>query len=263
MQSGIILFILIFISVSAGATAVEQPCSRNFDVGVADYPPVFMREKGRRVGIGVDIGKELFRRTGCNFAVVEFTRPVAITRMRQGRMDLFLLVGSEYEFNEMATFVKITEAERSLTYLTSLKKSFPSVESLLADKKMRVGVMIGSHSTWTPEELATLNAEGRAVGAPNPEGLFKMLKAGRVQAVLFPTATTLYYLNKLKMTSIVTRLPDPVHSSSVGYVYSNRRLAPKEIEMITKHMEAMRADGTLKKIFDKYFESNSPVFRTQ
>ncbi|MEK2690250.1 substrate-binding periplasmic protein [Bdellovibrio sp. GT3] len=261
MQAWIILCILFFASVSADATAVEEPCARNFEVGVADYAPVFMREKGKRLGIGLDISKELSRRTGCNYSVTEYTRPAALSRMRQGRMDLFLLAGSQHEFEGIGTFVVLSDAERSLTYLNSLNKSYLNIESFLADKKMRVGVMIGSHSTWTPEELAVLNAEGRAVGAPNPEGLFKMLKAGRVQAVLFPTATTLYYLNRLKMTSLVTRLPDTKTNSPVGYVYSQRRLTPKEVEMLTKHLEAMRVDGTLKRIFDHYYESNSPVLR--
>ncbi|WP_413577612.1 substrate-binding periplasmic protein [Bdellovibrio sp. HCB290] len=256
-----IFCLVIWTSFDAGAAAGNEPCSRTFEVGLADYAPIYLREKGRLGGIGIEVSRELSRRTGCSFIETEYTRPAAISRMRQGRMDLFFLAGSKFEFENVGVFMPLYEAERSLTYLRSLKKNYVSVQDFLNDKKMRVGVMIGSHSAWTPEELALLNAEGRTVGAPNPEGLFRMLKSGRVQAVLFSTATSLYYIDKLKIAEISTRLPDQKVKSQVGYVYSTRRMSPQEVELINRNMRAMETDGTLKKIYSKHLTPKSVEFR--
>ncbi|WP_413586660.1 substrate-binding periplasmic protein [Bdellovibrio sp. HCB274] len=261
MHSILFLCLVFLVSFDVRAAAGNEPCSRTYEVGFSDYAPIFIREKGQRSGIAIDLARELSRRTGCIFSENEFTRPAAISRMRQGKMDLFFMAGSKFEFDNIGVFVPLYEAERSLTYLRSLKKNYDSIQDLLNDKKMRVGVMIGSHSMWTPEELASLNAEGRTVGAPNPEGLFRMLKNGRVQAVLFSTGTTLYYIDKLKMTGITERLVDRKTKTQVGYVYSTRRMSSRDVELITGTMKVMEADGTLKKIYSKYLTPNSVEFR--
>jgi ABC-type amino acid transport substrate-binding protein len=245
----------------AFASAGAEPCNRRFDVGLANYAPVAYRENGKMKGIGHEITRELAKRTGCVFSENEYPRPSAISQMKQGRLDLFLLTGSVLEFENFGGFVPLYETERSLTILESANGKHHTIADVMKDKTIKFGVMIGSQTSLTKEEYRQLIDEDRTIGAPGPDGLFQMLKSGRVQAIMFTSATTKYYLKKYNLWKLVRRFPDPKVVTTVGYVYSKRRMSERDIDLIAKTMSSLKADGTLSRIFTSHYDPGEAELR--
>lgn len=232
----------------AFAAAAVEACTRRFEVGLADYVPVFFREDGKVKGIGHEFARELAARTGCVFVETAYARPAAISYMKSGRLDLFFFSASAFEFEPFGSFVPILEAKRSMTVLNSIQDKHSNIEDYIKDKSIKFGVVIGSQSSFTKQEYDLLMSQGRTVAVPAPDGLFRMLKSKRVQAVMFPSVTTAYYVRINNLEKLTKSIEDPKNKSIVGYIYSNRRMSKNDLELIEGALSEMRKDGTLEKL---------------
>ncbi|UYL07294.1 transporter substrate-binding domain-containing protein [Bdellovibrio sp. SKB1291214] len=230
------------------AFAATEKCTRRFEVGLANYVPTYYREDGQVKGIGHEFAQELARRTGCTFIETVYARPSAISQMKLGRLDLFFFTASLFEFEGSANFVPILEAKRALKVLSSIESKHPNIDDFIKDKSIKFGVMIGSQSSFTKEEYDLLISEERTIGVPDPDGLFRMLKAKRVQAVMFPSMSTKYYVQVNGLEKLTKSIDDPDKKSVVGYVYSNRRMSKSDVSKIEEAVKDMKADGTLNKL---------------
>jgi ABC-type amino acid transport substrate-binding protein len=232
----------------AFAAPVGGACTRRFEVGVADYVPIFYREDGKAKGIGHEFARELERRTGCSFVETEYARPAAISQMKLGRLDLFFFSASLFEFESIGSFVPIFETKRSLTVLNSIQDKHQNIEDYIKDKSIKFGVVIGSQSSFTKGEYDLLISQERTIGVPSPDGLFRLIKTKRVQAVMFPSITTKYFVKINKLENLTKELEDPKNKSLVGYIYSNRRMSKSDLALVQDALKEMKADGTMDKL---------------
>ena len=247
-----LLFLMIPACFLWAHTTERQTCDRKFVVGLNNYAPFAFRENGKLQGLAHDIVNDLAKNTSCQFLEEEVPRPSSVEELKRGHLDIVMLVIKGNEYGSSGNFQGLYTTTRRLTVLTSNYDPKKTVSDYLADRKVKFAQLIGTKTVWSEEEQRRLLLAGRIIGVPDPEGAFRLLKQGRVQAVLFSFFLTEYYLKKMKLEGKVVSIKDSEVPAEVGVYYSKRRLNSDEEKMLRQALEKIKADGSLHDILVKY-----------
>ena len=107
----------------------------------------------------------------------------------------------------------------------------------------------GDYDAW----LDKLRAQGRVFDAPDFRTVVRLLKIGRVQAVLALPTSWVPVLEQEGMTSDVHVLDwSPKGSVPHGLILSRERVPLATVERFAKAIQEMREDGTLLAIFKRH-----------
>lgn len=230
----------------------SKSCERRFLVGLNNYEPLVWREGGELKGLAHDIITVFKQRTGCQYIELELPRPSALDRLKHDRVDMLVLMvqGSEYEMG--GHFLPFYNSHRELTVAKSAYVKGKKIEDYIADEKIKFAYMIGSRTVITEKEEERLLKSSRLIGTPSPEGAFRLLEEGRVQALLFSSLITSHYLKKMNMSKKIERVVDRSHKVPIGLYLSKRRVSKAEKEKFEKIMAEMKKDGSFLRIFSQY-----------
>lgn len=234
------------------ARPAERPvCERKFVVGLNDFAPFAYRENGKLQGLAHDLVAELKVRTHCVFQENEISRPTAVEDLKRGKLDVVAFVIKSAELDRSGTFIPFFKTTRELTVLKSNWSPERKISDYVKDEKVKFAHLIGTEIVVSTAEDKKLMASSRFVGVPVPESAFQLLTKGRVQAILFSSFMTDYYVKKLDLVDKVVRIPES-NIVEVGIYTSKRRVTSDEDRKFSEAAEAMKKDGTLLKILTKY-----------
>lgn len=229
-------------------TATKAQYDKKIVIGVDDYPPFnFPDENGKPTGIDIELAEEAFGRMGygVRFTRIEWDRKDAL--LASGDIDCvwscFSMSGREQKYKWAGPYM-VSNQVVAVRNDSNIKH--------LADLQ---GKIIAVQSSTKPESMfldrtdPKIPAIRQVYSVENRDMIYAMLGKGYVDAIA-AHATAINQYNK-DFTMNYRILPEPLVVTGIGaafYRNDKRGIA----EDLQKTLEAMRKDGTTKKILEKY-----------
>lgn len=232
---------------AAGPACPDRP------LRVGLYEAGFLYSAGS--GVDRDMLDELARRTGCRFETTPLPRARAYMWLRGGQIDLLMSSVATPERSEHAWFLPYIQQKFVTILRADVAPEKTTRDAFLADPSLRLGVVRGLYHGAAYEEWdALLLQAGRLHYGPNLQTLFRMLKQDRFHALY---AVPLQYRKELQDHAMhgSIRIVDwfPAAPPVVGNMgLSKRHFSAEEAAKWRAQVQALKADGTLRRILLKY-----------
>ncbi len=167
---------------------VQAACSKTLTVAVSPLGFSLYRQRdGSLAGVVVDITRELTRRSGCEFRLVERPRARAVLEFENGQLDMLTSAVRSPERDAFAHYVHYSYTQLDLVLAPGIQAS-NMADFTRRGGQARLGYVRG---TFLGEEfkarLAPLREARRADEASDYDNLLQRLIAGRIQAALIPS----------------------------------------------------------------------------
>lgn len=238
-----------------GVTAFGPPLANSKDaltVGLAKgYEPYqFIDDKGVASGFDIDVAKAVFDKLKLNYQFSAYSWDDVMSLLRHNAIDV--AVGAEISAARMPYFL-FTEG-----YYTRQ----PALLTLADNTQVqRVKDLIGQHITGDRHSSLEaylsqlgLKTQFRIEQMESKKEAISALAKGNVKAVIMPKRVAFYLANKIGIKlKVLWQSPQP---TQVAFGVSNNN--PDLVNQINDALDALRADGTLQRIKDKW-SINVPV----
>lgn len=213
------------------------------------HPFTFMNEEGNLDGFEIDVWNEIGKRIGYD---VEFN-----TAAFSG---LFGMLDTG-KIDTISNQITVTEQRKEkylfpVSYVYSgaqliVQKGNDGIKSLEDLKDKKVGVSLGSNYEQLIREYDK-NNDIEVITYEDFVGSLQDVAIGRIDAVI---NDKLAAVTNIKESGLDLQLGgEPVHSLENSFPFINNEENKAVIEKVNKAIEEMRADGTLEKISNKWFD---------
>lgn len=216
----------------------------------------FAAPDGRASGIDAELIGTLAREIGCTASFRELPWARILLELEKGDLDVtssasrtaererFALFSDAYRTAEMAIYVR--QGDAALFPLQRLAD--------LPQTRMRLGYVVGYY--YGPE-FADLSRQpafsARLDGASDYEVNINKLLHDRIDGFLVDdVGVMLGWAKKLGVADRVERLPTPIASDELHFMFSRASMSPATVAAINEELARMRADGRLQAIFSRY-----------
>lgn len=245
------------------AMAAGPDCSRSFTLALHDHGLLYSLDTD--TGIDKDFAEELTRRSGCQIRVSLMSRARIWKLIESGALDFSLSGIANDERNQYADFAWYFSDKYYL--LVRKDSGIRNLSDFEHNDQFRLGVIRSFRYSESANQLVDkLTAENRVSQAGGLEPLYQALILGRIQGMIIePFDYPAIDEKKIRDVTTIVEFNDPAVPH--GLIMSKRALPAAEREKWRALVDQMRADGTVKRIFEKYFKpdlADSMVdFRTQ
>lgn len=214
----------------------------------------YQKPDGGWAGIDKDIVDELEKRTGCHFQATLESRVRIWTQLSTGKLDMSVSGIPTPEREKFARFIPYFATRNYVLQPKGLPAAAGTAEGFLAIPEYKVAVVKSfKHGTDYDAWLDKLRAQGRVFDAPDFRSVVRLLKIGRVQAVLALPTSWVQVLEQEGMTGDVRVLDwSPRDSVPHGLILSRERVPLATAERFARAIQDMRDDGTLLAIFKRH-----------
>jgi len=228
-------------------------------LGLHEHGLLYSSQTGE--GIDKDIAEELIRRSGCRIKTLVMPRSRIWQLLESGTLDFSLSAVSNEERERFAAFAWYMSNKYYL--LVRRDAHVHGVEEF----RRRAALKLGAIRSFRYGALANrfvdgLDGEQRVTYASGFEPLFQILIENQIQGVIVePVDYPAIEGSKLRAITSILEFDDPpvLH----GLVMSRKSLAPEQQQAWRQVMISMRADGTVRRIFEKYFPADLARAMTQ
>lgn len=242
------------------AAAADAPdCSRPLSLGLHEHGLLYSAQTGE--GIDKDIADELARRSGCKFVVSLMPRARIWQLIESGALD-FSLSGISNEAREK--FAGFAWYVSNKYYLLVRKDAGVQRHADLENNPaLKLGAIRSFRYSPTANRLVDkLEAQQRVSYASQLDPLYQILLDNRVQAMIiepfdYPTVDS----GHLRERTTILEFDDPPVPH--GLIMSKKSLGPAQQQAWRELVEQMRRDGTVQRIFEKYFKPDLARAMTQ
>lgn len=246
------LALVVMLVSAASVVAAEKP-SCSTPIKFAYYESNFFYFE--KSGIDVDVVDELKKRTGCSFDTVEMPRARIWVELANGTLDMSGSGLSTPAREEFAWFGYYVTMKNYAVFFPSVVK-IASAEDIVGNKAITIGVVRSfQHGATIDALVAKVTAQdaARVVEVKDQETLFKMLQANRIQVAFGQPPAYTFHFKKLgiKDAQAVDIAPGET-TVDHGLILSKKRFNEVEAKKWQAVVADMRADGTMKKILEKY-----------
>jgi polar amino acid transport system substrate-binding protein len=240
-----------------GLSAYAEPaiCPEPIKVALYDIGPFYNPVSGQ--GIDRDLIDELQRRTHCRFETTFESRVRIWGMLENGSLAMSV---SGYATDERRKFADFASYYRTRYELVMTTVGPASPEAFLADDSLKLGVVHGyRHGPGWDEWILALRQRGRVVDVADVTTQYRLLDIGRIHAM--PDLTTNFaakvarYSTQHPVTHLRWFADRP--AMELGLVMSKKALSPALRQIMTDNIAAMRRDGSLKKIFLRYYDEET------
>jgi polar amino acid transport system substrate-binding protein len=242
---------LALLLIAAPLRAAEKPdCSRPFSLALHEHGLLYSSQTGE--GIDKDIATELTQRSGCKIGVSLMPRARIWQLIESGALD-FSLSGISNEAREQ--FAAFACYFSNKYYLLVRKDAgTPTQAAFLGNPALRLGAIRGfRYSVGANRFVDAVEAQHRVSYATSLGPLYDVLMSDRVQAMIiepfdYPTLES----ERIREQTQILEFDDaPVPH---GLIMSRKSLSPGQQQAWRALVDEMRADGTVQRIFEKYFK---------
>ena len=239
-------------SAAAAAPAPRPDCSRPLTLGLHEHGLLYTAQTGE--GIDKDIADEMARRSGCHITLTVLPRSRIWQLIESGALDLTLSGIRTAERDRFAAFAWYVSNKYYL--LVRRDAEVRSVGDFRRKGALHVGLIRSfRYGDQANQFVDALEAEQRITYAGSLEPLYTILLDGGIQAmVIEPFDFPVIAGAQLKAQTTILEFGDP--SVPHGLVMSKKSLSPAQQDAWREVVNAMRADGTILRIFDKYFPAD-------
>jgi polar amino acid transport system substrate-binding protein len=247
-----LLMLVTALAAPAGMVVASQPpdCSRPLTLALHDHGLLFSAQTGE--GIDKDVADELIRRSGCKVNVSLMPRARIWQLIESGGLD-FSLSGITNEARDR--FAAFAWYFSNKYYLLVRKDAgVQRIPEFSASPGLKLGVIRSFRYGPTANKFVDeLEAQSRVTYATQLDPLYEVLLDNRVQAMIIePFDYPAVQSAKLREQTQILEFNDPPVPH--GLIMSKRSLTAEQQHAWRSLMESMRADGTVQRIFEKYFK---------
>ncbi len=240
---------------STGITAPSNIKSAGKIVYCSDitYPPEEYYQGTKPVGSDIDIGTEVAKRMGVKAQFDNTGFDAIIAALLAKKCDAIISgMNDTAERRKQVAFVDYIDVGQSFMIQKGNPKNISDIASL-AGKSASVEVGT-TNKDYLDEQSKKLQSQGKAaikvVTFPKDTDAANALKTGRVDAYFGDSPVVSYYLSKDPSSFDVAKKPEVVNPIPVGIAI---RKSDSELKLaVQKAIDAMYADGTMKKILAKW-----------
>ena len=233
-----------------GVAADRPACSRSFSLALHDHGLLYSSQTGE--GIDKDFADELIRRSGCKVGVTLMPRARIWQLIESGALDFSLSGITNESRDRFAAFAWYF----SNKYYLLVRKDTDVRQLTDFERKaaLRLGVIRSFRYSPTANRLVDqLDTQNRVSYATGLDPLYQVLLDGRVHAMIIePFDYPVLESAKIRDKTSIVEFDDPPVPH--GLIMSRQSLAPQQQEAWRRLVEEMRADGTVQRIFEKYFK---------
>jgi len=244
-----VLAFLIALGCLGTAHAAGPDCARPYTLALHDHGLLYSAQTG--TGIDKDVADELVRRSGCKVTVSLMARARIWQLIESGALD-FSLSGITNANRD--TFAAFAWYFSNKYYLLVRKDSgVRSIADFERNPNLHIGVIRSFRYSASANRLVDqLQAENRLSQAGGLAPLYQTLMLNRIQGMIiepfdYPTLEEA----KIRDTTTIIEFNDPPVPH--GLIMSKKALPEAEQGKWRALIQDMRADGTLRRIFEKYF----------
>jgi polar amino acid transport system substrate-binding protein len=242
-----------------GAAADRPECSRSFTLALHDHGLLYSSQTGE--GIDKDFADELIRRSGCKVGVTLMPRARIWQLIESGALDFSLSGITNESRDRFASFAWYFSNKYYLLVRKDVEAQKPVDFERTAG--LRLGVIRSFRYSPTANRFVDqLDTQGRVSYATRLEPLYQILLDGRIQAMIIePFDYPVLESAKIRDQTRIVEFDDPPVPH--GLIMSRKALTPQEQEAWRGLVDEMRADGTVQRIFEKYFKPELALLMTR
>ncbi len=249
----------LLLAATTGAPA-QPPACGPYRVALYEYGSLaFQRPDRSMAGIDVDILDEVSRRTGCKFETFLSSRVRTWTDLAQGALDMTVSAIETEERKDFARFVIYMTGRNRLLVRTD--HPVIDLESFIQHSELRLAVVKGfRHGAPWDHWIARLRQQGRVDDYADAGLAARLVALGRDAAFLSEPVVwdrILAQSGLQHQVRVIDAFPDSNYAA--GFALSKARVREGDARRIQAAIAAMRADGTLLKIFGTYLRPADAV----
>lgn len=217
---------------------------------VAFYEAGYLYANGQ--GIDRDVIDEIKNRGGFSFNYVEMPRVRIWKELEDGKLPMSVSGIQNPPRDKFAYFIPYI-AQKNKALIVGAKYTTP--EGLLADKGAKIAVVRGfKHGEYFDQIVAKVRANGGVTEVPTIHNLFLMLNSGDRVDMIISQPAFFKEMRDMGIESKVTVYDWDSTSKPVvlGLILGKAHFSENDVQKMRGHVESMRKDGTLKRIFSKY-----------
>jgi polar amino acid transport system substrate-binding protein len=242
------------------AVAADKPdCPRPMSLALHEHGLLYSAVTGE--GIDKDIADELSRRSGCKFIVSVLPRARIWQLIEGGALDFSLSGITNPAREQFAAFAWYVSNKYYL--LVRQDANVAALADFERNPQLRLGVIRSFRYSPTANRLVdALDAQGRVSHASSLEPLYQVLLDNRVQAMIiepfdYPTVQQ----GTIRAQTRIVEFDDPAVPH--GLIMSKKSVSPAQQQAWRALIGEMRADGSMQRIFEKYFSAELARTMTQ
>ncbi len=246
----LLIVLLITLGTLSKANAAGPDCSRPYTLALHDHGLLY--SAATDTGIDKDVADELIRRSGCKVTTSLMARARIWQLIESGALDFSLSGITNTERDKFASFAWYFSNKY---YLLVRKDSGVRAQTDFAQNdKLQLGVIRSFRYSPSANHLVDkLQAADRVSQAGGLAPLYQALMLGDIQGMIiepfdYPTLEE----KRIRAITTVIEFNDP--SIAHGLIMSKAALPPTEQEKWRTLVNGMRSDGTMRRIFEKYFK---------
>ena len=244
---------------SNGVPGHLPDCSRPLSLGLHEHGLLYTGQTGE--GIDKDIADEMSRRSGCHLTLTVLPRARIWQLIESGALDFTLSGIANPQRDKFAAFSWYVSNKYYL--LVRRDADVRSVAEFRRKRGLRLGLIRSfRYGEQANQFVDAIEAEERITYAGSLDPLYTILLDDGIQAMIiepfdFPAIAGA----QLKAQTTILEFGDaPVPH---GLVMSRKSLPPAQLVAWRDVIQSMRADGTMRRIFEKYFPADLARQMTQ
>ena len=246
---GLVLGLSLLGQAVAGEQLQKIKDNGSISVGLeGTYPPFsFVDKDGKLSGFEVELSEALAKQLGVKARLQPTKWDGILAALESRRLDIVVnqVTISEERKKKYDFSTPYTVSGIQALVLAKNKDAIKSAQDLAGKK---VGVGLGTnYEQWLKDNVP--KAEIRTY--EDDPTKFQDLRVGRIDAILIDRLAALEYAKKAKDT---VAAGDAFSRQEAGVTL--RKGEPELLDAINTALDALRADGTLKKLSEKYFEAD-------
>lgn len=242
--------ILLALGSLGSAMAAGPECSRSFTLALHDHGLLYSVDTD--TGIDKDFADELIRRSGCQVRVSLMSRARIWKLIESGGLDFSLSGIANDERNQYADFAWYFSNKYYL--LVRKDAGIHRLADFEHNDQFQLGVIRSFRYSASANQLVdSLAAENRVSQAGGLDPLYEALILRHIQGMIIePFDYPAIDEKKIRDVTSIVEFDDPAIPH--GLIMSKKALPAAEREKWRALVNGMRADGTVRRIFEKYFK---------
>ncbi len=237
--------------VASRAIAGEVPsCPHPLTLALHDHGLLYSAETGE--GIDKDIADELIRRSGCKMTVSLLPRARIWQLIESGALDFSLSGITNEERDRFAGFAWYFSNKYYLLVRNNI--GVQKLADFKSNDNLQLGAIRGFRYSRNANQLVDkLQAEHRITYSTGLGPLYKLLAANQIQGMIIePFDYPALEAKSINSQTTIWEFED--EAIPHGLIMSKRSLSLVEQEKWRALVNGMRNDGTVLRIFEKYFK---------
>ncbi len=245
-----LLFLLNQLGLCGVANATAVDCSRTYTLALHDHGLLYSADTD--TGIDKDVADELIRRSGCKVTVSLMQRSRIWQLIESGALDFSLSGITNSERDKFASFAwYFSNKYYLLVRNDSGVHNLPDFEQ---NATLQLGVIRSFRYSESANRLVDkLQETNRVSQAGGLAPLYQTLILSRIQGMIIePFDFPALEEKRIRAMSTIIGFSDPAVPH--GLIMSKKSLSAMQLEQWSTIIHSMRVDGTMRRIFEKYFK---------